>query len=252
MPKEPSMPRRAARLALILAACLALVPFGQAVAASLTGKVVRVIDGDSLVFQSDRNEKPLEVRLKDIDAPEGCQAGGEEARDFLQSYVHDKTVQLDTRGRDHYGRTLAVLKVAGVDVNQRLVAEGHAWALRVKWDRGTYVAQEKMAQALKRGLHAERGAMLPSEFRRTRGPCAGPESAASGPAGSPPAAKDAPAVVAPVVSPVADARFRCDGRTHCSHMTSCAEATFFLQNCPGVKMDGNHDGVPCERQWCNR
>ena len=250
------MPRPAARLALTLAACLALVPCLPASAASLTGKVVRVIDGDSLVFQSDRNEKPLEVRLKDIDAPEGCQPGGEEARDFLQSYVRDKSVQLDTRGRDHYGRTLAVLKVAGVDVNQRLVAEGHAWALRVKWDRGTYVSQEKMAQALKRGLHAERGAMLPSEFRRTRGPCAGPDAAASEPAGSPPGAKEAgpkaAAMVAPSVSPVAAGRFRCDGRTHCSHMTSCEEATYFLQNCPGVKMDGNHDGVPCERQWCNR
>jgi hypothetical protein len=46
------------------------------------------------------------------------------------------------------------------------------------------------------------------------------------------------------------AAFRCDGRTHCSQMSSCAEATYFLKNCPGVKMDGNNDGVPCERQWC--
>jgi cold shock CspA family protein len=45
--------------------------------------------------------------------------------------------------------------------------------------------------------------------------------------------------------------FRCDGRTHCSQMTSCAEAKYFLQNCPDVKMDGNHDGTPCEQQWCN-
>lgn len=44
--------------------------------------------------------------------------------------------------------------------------------------------------------------------------------------------------------------YRCDGRQHCSQMTSCAEATFFLKNCPGVQMDGNHDGVPCEQQWC--
>ncbi|SME92709.1 excalibur calcium-binding domain-containing protein [Pseudogulbenkiania subflava] len=46
-------------------------------------------------------------------------------------------------------------------------------------------------------------------------------------------------------------RFTCDGRTHCSQMTSCEEATFFLKNCPGVKMDGNNDGVPCEQQWCH-
>ncbi|RUQ35180.1 MAG: excalibur calcium-binding domain-containing protein [Candidatus Competibacteraceae bacterium] len=44
--------------------------------------------------------------------------------------------------------------------------------------------------------------------------------------------------------------FKCDGRTYCSQMTSCEEATFFLRNCPNVKMDGNNDGVPCERQWC--
>jgi cold shock CspA family protein len=48
----------------------------------------------------------------------------------------------------------------------------------------------------------------------------------------------------------ASSSFRCDGRTHCSQMTSCVEATFFLQNCPNVQMDGDHDGVPCEQQWC--
>jgi hypothetical protein len=46
--------------------------------------------------------------------------------------------------------------------------------------------------------------------------------------------------------------YRCDGRTHCSQMTSCDEAKYFLANCPGVEMDGNHDGVPCEQQWCGR
>ena len=46
--------------------------------------------------------------------------------------------------------------------------------------------------------------------------------------------------------------FKCDGRIHCSQMTSCEEATFFLRNCPNVKMDGDNDGIPCEQQWCNR
>jgi hypothetical protein len=44
--------------------------------------------------------------------------------------------------------------------------------------------------------------------------------------------------------------FTCDGRIYCSQMTSCAEATYFLRHCPGVKMDGGGDGVPCESQWC--
>jgi hypothetical protein len=57
----------------------------------------------------------------------------------------------------------------------------------------------------------------------------------------------------PLLDAAADSKkssFKCDGRAYCSEMTSCAEATYFLKNCPGVKMDGNHDGVPCEQQWC--
>ena len=45
-------------------------------------------------------------------------------------------------------------------------------------------------------------------------------------------------------------KFQCDGRTYCSQMTSCDEAIYFLKNCPGVKMDGEGDGIPCEGQWC--
>jgi excalibur calcium-binding domain-containing protein len=44
--------------------------------------------------------------------------------------------------------------------------------------------------------------------------------------------------------------FRCDSRKYCSQMTSCAEARYFLAHCPNVKLDGNHNGVPCEAQWC--
>ena len=44
--------------------------------------------------------------------------------------------------------------------------------------------------------------------------------------------------------------FKCDGRTHCSHMRSCEEATYFIQHCPNTQMDGDRDGVPCEQQWC--
>ena len=70
--------------------------------------------------------------------------------------------------------------------------------------------------------------------------------------GREPAALLAPEPVpAPAASPgVTAAVFRCDGRQHCSQMSSCAEAKFFLRNCPGVKMDGDGDGVPCEQQWC--
>ena len=63
-------------------------------------------------------------------------------------------------------------------------------------------------------------------------------------------APPAPSPAPPVAVRAGD--FRCDGRQYCSQMTSCAEAKYFLLNCPGVKMDGDHNGVPCEKQWCAR
>jgi len=43
--------------------------------------------------------------------------------------------------------------------------------------------------------------------------------------------------------------FHCDGRQYCSQMHSYEEAKYFLDHCKGVKMDGDGDGIPCERQF---
>jgi len=49
-------------------------------------------------------------------------------------------------------------------------------------------------------------------------------------------------------------QFSCDGRQHCSQMTSREEAEFFIRNCPDTKMDGDRDGIPCENdsRWPRR
>ncbi|EKE70937.1 excalibur calcium-binding domain-containing protein [Gallaecimonas xiamenensis] len=40
--------------------------------------------------------------------------------------------------------------------------------------------------------------------------------------------------------------FRCEGKRYCSQMGSRAEAEFYLAQCPGTRMDGDGDGIPCE------
>jgi hypothetical protein len=62
------------------------------------------------------------------------------------------------------------------------------------------------------------------------------------------AAVSAPNKVAPA-APKISSGFSCDGRRYCSKMKSCAEANYFLANCPGTKMDGDGNGIPCEKQW---
>lgn len=231
-------------LARLMAVAVTLMLAVAAGAATLQGRVEKVIDGDSLIFKPDGDAPALEVRLHGIDAPEGCQSGGPAAREYLQEFVRDKPARLVTRGKDSYGRTLGLLTVDDLLVNERMVAEGHAWSLRGKSGQGPYVAKEKVAIALKRGLHATHGAVAPWEFRRSNGRCGDPAPAAS-------AAVAARAAASPPLHQVAEAAgFRCDGRTHCSQMRSCDEAKYFLAHCPGVAMDGNGDGIPCERQWC--
>ncbi|MFZ6748849.1 excalibur calcium-binding domain-containing protein [Undibacterium sp. Ren11W] len=90
-------------------------------------------------------------------------------------------------------------------------------------------------------LNAERHKKLAQEAQRPTSPkqqsssSAKPEAAAAEPSKLPVSARPS---------------FKCDQRKHCSQMTSCAEAKYFLSNCPGVKMDGDRDGIPCEEQLC--
>jgi micrococcal nuclease len=219
--------------------------------AVLEGRVERVTDGDS-VWLAPAAGPPVEVRLLGIDAPEGCQAGGPEARRALEALALGRDARLQTKGRDTHGRTLGTLFVDGVNLNQRQVEEGHAWSMRYKWDQGPYVKQERMAKALGRGLFASGGAVMPRDFRRDHGPCQTGERPPAAAAASPAAQSKTPAPPAALPTAPTTAAWRCDGRTRCSQMRSCEEATFFLKNCPGVQMDGDGNGVPCESQFCGR
>jgi len=57
--------------------------------------------------------------------------------------------------------------------------------------------------------------------------------------------------VAVTSTPARQAKYSCSGKVYCTEMTSCEEAMFYQKNCPGTKMDGDADGIPCESQWCN-
>lgn len=139
--------------------------------ASVQGMVTQVIDGDSL-WLAPPGKPPIEVRLRDIDAPESCQPWGPEARKALADLVLNKVATLQTSGRDTYGRTLGTLLIEDLNVSRFMVENGHAWSVRSRWDQGPMVKQEKMARALSRGLHAMPGAVQPKEFRRSHGACA--------------------------------------------------------------------------------
>jgi hypothetical protein len=63
-----------------------------------------------------------------------------------------------------------------------------------------------------------------------------------GPALAQGARRDAPSSPAP---------WRCGEKTYCTQMTSCDEAMFHFRHCGLLRLDGDRDGVPCER-LCGR
>ena len=86
----------------------------------------------------------------------------------------------------------------------------------------------------------------PTQYRPAPAEPPRPQQAASQPQWPTPSGDTRPQEAAPRALPPA----RCDGRKMCSQMNSCEEATYFIRNCPDTQMDGDHDGVPCESQWC--
>lgn len=99
-------------------------------------RVTCVVDGDT--FWLDR----VKYRLADIDAPEvsrpECEAEARLAAAStrrLAQYLNAGPFQLETRGTDRYGRTLAVVSRSGYSFGARLVSEGLArvWGDRRGW-----------------------------------------------------------------------------------------------------------------------
>ncbi|WP_296701733.1 thermonuclease family protein, partial [Thiocapsa sp. UBA6158] len=73
----------------------------QTHADSLDGKVVRILDGDT-VEVLDARKRTHRVRLAGIDAPESKQPFGAKAKRALSSLVGGKTLTVDWHKRDRY------------------------------------------------------------------------------------------------------------------------------------------------------
>lgn len=147
---------------LLLSALLWFGPSGSAVAAdnSWDGRVVRVLDGDSLILRVGRADIP--IRLARIDAPEWDQPYGRTARRVLSGWVLNKRVHVDVVDTDQYERSVVEMFAGGIHINREMVRNGHAWAYT--WYGGSLavIGLEREARAARRGLWK-----LPASQRQT-------------------------------------------------------------------------------------
>jgi micrococcal nuclease len=113
-------------------------------------RVLRVLDGDTVIVMMDRSETV--VRLDSIDCPEDGQAWAGPAAAELRTLIDGRIVGLEQHGQDPYGRTLATIYVWNssengcINVNERMVVLGHAWVMRLYYDHLPRDRQQKLNQ----------------------------------------------------------------------------------------------------------
>jgi micrococcal nuclease len=162
--KAPHRERRRynARLT-VVAACLLLSLATSAAEqpkppATMMAKVTKVNDGDSIEVMLDTGTG--RVRLSAIDTPEHDQPHGRESSMALKSLLPvGSAVELEVVTQDQFRRIVAVVWLvdagARMNVNEKMLRDGHAWAYRRYMRDARFCDLEAEARAAKRGLWAQ-------------------------------------------------------------------------------------------------
>jgi micrococcal nuclease len=193
-------------------------------------RVIAVLDGDTvLVLPESGGRHPAKVRLAEIDAPEKQQAFGEESRRSLSGMVLGRRVRVVSQAVDVYGRLVAHLDLDGLDVNAEQIRRGMAWEYSNYHRDHALVALQAEAQQARHGLWAYGNPTPPWEWRKLH-----------------PNALPAQSAIA-VPSVAMSSAPSCGNKMHCAEMTSCEEARYYFTQCGIQTLDGDGDGVPCEK-----
>ena len=142
-------------------------------ASTLTGKVVRVADGDTITVLDSHNQQHR-IRFLGIDAPERSQAYGNYCRKNLAEKIAGETVEVDYQKRDRYGRFTGTVYFDGRDINLEQLQDGCAWFYRYyarelnKDMRKAYDEAEAQAREAGLGLWRDPNPINPYEYRRSK------------------------------------------------------------------------------------
>ncbi|HCZ36919.1 MAG TPA: hypothetical protein DHV26_13440 [Cytophagales bacterium] len=135
--------------------------------AQLTGKVIAVADGDTFTLLQDNTQ--TRIRLHGIDCPEKGQDFSTVAKEFLSRLVFSKSVTVDVKDTDRYGRTIGIVHVHdSIVVNEALLKAGLAWHYRYYDKNPKWAKLEKAAREAKRNIWSLPDPVAPWDFRKAK------------------------------------------------------------------------------------
>jgi micrococcal nuclease len=115
-------------------------------------RVLRIGDGDTFDVQIPREKGRLRIRLQGVDAPEQDEVFGRESATFLRRLLINKTVRIDGRDMDRYGRLVARVTVDGQDASTALIRAG--MACHAYFPDRALAREESLARAARAGFWA--------------------------------------------------------------------------------------------------
>ena len=142
---------------------------GESVAQyDLTGRVVRIADGDTVSIL-DHSNTQHKVRLYGIDTPERKQPYGQAAKKALAQLIDEKPVGVVIVTTDSYGREVGTLYSDGVNINLAMVESGFAWWYQhyAPYEHALQEAEQR-ARNSALGLWSQPDAVAPWEWRRNK------------------------------------------------------------------------------------
>ena len=157
---------------LVLALLLLLV-HDALLAETISGRVVRVTDGDTIVVL-DANDVQHKIRLQGIDAPERGQAYGAKSKAHLSAAVAGKFVVVEYDKRDRYERIVCKVLLSNEDMNHEQIKAGFAWHYKKYQheqspnEREDYSDAEIEAREAKLGLWGDLEPSPPWEYRKAK------------------------------------------------------------------------------------
>jgi len=132
-------------------------------------RVTRVIDGDTIeVTLSGKTES---IRLYGVDSPEIKQAYGMSARNFTETFVNGKMVDIIFTGDGGWGRRSAIVMYGTQNLQEQLILAGYAWVYP-QYCRKSFCTAWSTLQGISAGnrvgLWAQPAPVRPWEWRRSQ------------------------------------------------------------------------------------
>ncbi|EBG2931358.1 micrococcal nuclease [Salmonella enterica subsp. enterica serovar Oranienburg] len=136
-------------------------------ATELKGRVIHVLDGDTIEVLQD--EKPVRIRLANIDAPEKKQAFGNWSANQLKSLIAGKSVTVSYTQEDQYGRIIGrVFTATGTEASLFMVRIGAAWVYERYNTDYALPGIQTQARKDRRGLWVENQPIEPWIWRKNQ------------------------------------------------------------------------------------